>query len=130
MSERRVPIEDEHAIVTARHEGRVMALRLGFTASAATMVVTAISELARNILLYAGRGEIQIEALQPGGLAIVASDRGPGIGNLRRAMEDGFSTSGRMGMGLPGVRRLMDEFDMDSRVGGGTRVRVVKWRNP
>jgi serine/threonine-protein kinase RsbT len=133
MTEKRVPIHGDGSIVAARHEGRVLALRLGFTSLAATMVATAISELARNILLYAGSGEIVLEALQRlgrEGVGILAVDRGPGIGNVPRAMEDGFSTSGRMGLGLPGVRRLMDEFEVVSSAEAGTQVRAVKWKHP
>jgi len=106
-------------------------LGLGFSAGCATLVATAISELARNILLYAGQGEIELKPIErtgDEGLMIMARDHGPGIGNVRRAMEDGYSTSGRMGLGLPGVRRLMDEFEVQSATGGGTQIRAVKWK--
>ena len=117
-------------IVTARTRGRAMALQIGFPPTAATMVATAISELARNILLYARSGEVQIAPVECGerrGLVIVARDRGPGIADVARAMEDGYSTSGRLGFGLPGVRRLMDEFELSSSVDTGTTVVVKKW---
>ena len=109
-----------------------MALQLGFRATDATLIATAISELARNILLYAKSGEIAIAPLERGesrGLTVVARDRGPGIVDTTRAMEDGYSTSGRLGLGLPGVRRLMDEFDLRSHAGEGTTVTVKKWND-
>ena len=127
----RVAIDRDHAIVEARQSGRQLALRLGFSGGEATLVATAISELARNILQYAGKGEITMMPMDDGGapgLAVLAVDDGPGIGDIDQALEDGFSTSGRLGLGLPGVRRLMDEFEVDSALGRGTRVRAVKWK--
>ncbi|TMQ71439.1 MAG: anti-sigma regulatory factor [Candidatus Eisenbacteria bacterium] len=129
----RVRIDGDRGIVSARQRGRALALGLGFSSGGATLVATAISELARNILLYAGQGEIDLRPLERGGnpgLVIVARDRGPGIDDIRRAMEDGYSTSGRLGLGLPGVRRLMDQFEIVSTLGVGTEVRAVKWRHP
>jgi serine/threonine-protein kinase RsbT len=130
MEEASVEVASETDIVSARMQGRALALRLGFRATDATLIATAISELARNILLYAGTGEISIQPIERGeraGLAVVAEDRGPGIADLPRAMEDGYSTSGRLGLGLPGVRRLMDEFEVRSSKGQGTTVKVKKW---
>jgi serine/threonine-protein kinase RsbT len=129
--EARVPIDCDVAIVDARQQGRTMALSIGFSPGSATLVATAISELARNILLYAHRGEIVLQPVQRGGrrgLAVIGRDQGPGIADLERAMEDGYSTSGRLGLGLPGVRRLMDEFEISSRPGEGTIVKAVKWK--
>ena len=126
----RVAIDSDRAIVEARQQGRQLALKLGFSPGSATLLATAISELARNILQYAGQGEIVMRLLDRGrdqGLMVLARDRGPGIADLSMAMEDGYSTSGRLGLGLPGVRRLMDEFQIESGVGTGTHVRVVKW---
>jgi serine/threonine-protein kinase RsbT len=126
----RVAIDSDRAIVEARQQGRQLALKLGFSSGSATLLATAISELARNILQYAGQGEIVMQLLDRGrdqGLMVLARDRGPGIADLSMAMEDGYSTSGRLGLGLPGVRRLMDEFQIESGVGTGTHVRVVKW---
>jgi len=128
--ETRVAVETELDIVTARMRGRGLALQLGFSRQTATLIATAISELARNMLLYAGRGEVLISALERGtrhGVLVVATDDGPGIPDVARALLDGYSTSGRLGLGLPGVRRLVDDFDLDSRLGEGTTVRVVKW---
>lgn len=127
----RVTIDSDRAIVEARQWGRVLALRLGFSSGEATLVATAISELARNILQYAGKGEIAMIPMDDdgaSGLTVLAVDDGPGIGDVGQALEDGYSTSGRLGLGLPGVRRLMDEFDVDSALGRGTRVRAVKWK--
>ena len=96
-------------------------------------VSTAVSELSRNILKYAGRGEISFSRCESGeqaGISIIASDNGPGIADLNAAMRDHFSSSGTLGLGLPGVRRLMDKFDIESAPGAGTRVSVVKWREP
>ena len=126
----RVPVASDIDIVSARQQGRALAMRLGFSSSDATMVATAISELARNIVLYAKRGEIILGAVansEHRGLAITACDDGDGIADIRQALQDGYSTSGRMGVGLPGVKRLMDEFEISSTVGKGTVVSVKKW---
>jgi serine/threonine-protein kinase RsbT len=126
----RVPVASDIDIVSARQQGRALAMRLGFSSSDATMVATAISELARNIVLYAKRGEIILAAVvnsEHRGLVITACDDGDGIADIRQALQDGYSTSGRMGVGLPGVKRLMDEFEISSTVGKGTVVSVKKW---
>jgi len=128
--ETRVNVESDSDIVTARMRGRAMAVLLGFPAATATLVATAISELARNILLYAKRGEVVLTPVENGerrGLMVEARDQGPGIRNVEEAMQDGYSTSGRLGLGLPGVRRLMDEFEIRSKPGEGTIVTVRKW---
>jgi len=130
-SEIRVPVESDVDIVAARQKGRALATRLGFSSSDATIIATAISELARNIVLYASRGEIVLIALDRGmqrGLIISAKDEGEGIPDIRQALQDGYSTSGRLGVGLPGVKRLMDEFDIASETGKGTIVTVRKWK--
>lgn len=126
----RVPVASDTDIVAARQRGRALAMRLGFSSSDATIVATAISELARNIVLYAKRGEIVLASVVNGehhGLVITACDDGDGIADIRQALQDGYSTSGRMGVGLPGVKRLMDEFEISSTVGKGTVVSVKKW---
>lgn len=126
-----VAIISDQDIVLARQKGRALASELGFAAGDATLIATAISELARNIVSYARQGQIILRALNTGGrkgLLIVASDRGPGIPDVRQALRDGFSTSGSLGMGLPGVRRLMDEFEITSQPGQGTTVAVKKWK--
>ena len=130
-SERRVAIISERDIVVARQKGRAMAANLGFSLGDATLIATAISELARNIITYAGEGTIAMNVIYDSrreGLLIVASDEGPGISDIPRALRDGFSTSGSLGIGLPGVRRLMDNFDIASEPGRGTIVTVTKWK--
>jgi serine/threonine-protein kinase RsbT len=128
----RVPIYTEQDIVAARQLGRAVAEQAGFVGSQLTVIATAISELARNIVTYAVSGEITISlAEQTGrrGVLILARDQGPGIQDLALAMRDGYSTSNSLGMGLPGTRRLMDEFEIASVVGEGTTVTARMWRS-
>jgi len=130
-AECKVPIKSERDIVVARQKGRALATKLGFSLGNATLIATAISELARNIISYAGEGMIVMNVIYDSkreGLLIVASDEGPGISDVPRALRDGFSTSGSLGIGLPGVRRLMDDFALDSEPGHGTIVKVTKWK--
>jgi len=130
-AEIRVPIESDQDIVSARQAGRTLAIEFGLSGVDATFIATAISELARNILAYARKGEIMLRAIHGSGrrgILVVASDRGPGIRDIQQALRDGFSTSGSLGLGLPGVRRLMDEFEIESRPGRGTTVSVKKWK--
>ena len=118
-------------MVTARLKGRDLASRAGFTSTDLTLIATAISEIARNIVKFAQRGEIVVRMVdEPGrhGVTVVARDAGPGIGDLAEAMLDGVSTYRGLGLGLPGARRLMDEFDIVSEVGKGTTVTMSKWR--
>ncbi|KGX86562.1 anti-sigma regulatory factor [Pontibacillus litoralis] len=125
-----VTITKEWDIVGARQLGRDIAKKIGFGTVDQARIATAISELARNIYLYAGTGKICFETmdnLNSKGLRIIAIDNGPGIQDLTQVMTDGFSTSGGLGAGLPGVRRLMDEFDVHSQEGEGTEINVVKW---
>ncbi|MBD1382144.1 anti-sigma regulatory factor [Metabacillus arenae] len=125
-----VKIVTEWDIVAARQLGRNEAKELGFGSVDQARITTAISELARNIYLYAGQGQICIERIEEfgkKGLKIIAFDSGPGIPDIRKVMEDGFSTSGGLGAGLPGVKRLMDEFTIDSSTGEGTDIQAVKW---
>ncbi len=131
VGEIRVAINSDQDIVSARQKGRVVANELGFSSGDATLIATAISELARNIVSYARRGQItirQVNGLNRRGIAVIADDEGPGIADIRQALRDGFSTSGSLGLGLPGVRRLMDEFEITSQLGKGTTVMVKKWR--
>lgn len=126
----RVTINSDQDIILARQRGRALATEVGFGASDATLIATAISELARNIVSYARRGEIALKIVNGSdrkGLSIVATDTGPGIRDIHQALRDGFSTSGSLGMGLPGVRRLMDEFEIVSECDRGTTVAVKKW---
>jgi serine/threonine-protein kinase RsbT len=126
----RVPIDSDGDIIIARQKGRALAAELGFSPTDVVRIATAISELARNVLSYAATGEIRLEALNGrhrSGISIVATDRGPGIADVEQAMQDAYSTSGGLGLGLPGVRRLMDEFKIESAVGQGTTVSATKW---
>ena len=125
-----VTIINEWDIVAARQLGRNVAKELGFGTVDQARITTAISELARNIYLYAGKGQICIDKLTDFGkvgLRITAVDSGPGIREIRHVMEDGFSTSGGLGAGLPGVKRLMDDFEIESDPGQGTKIRASKW---
>jgi serine/threonine-protein kinase RsbT len=125
-----VEILTEWDIVAARQLGRNVAKELGFGRVDQARITSVISELARNIYLYAGQGEIIIEILNEQGktgLKVTATDNGPGIQNIRRVMENGFSSSGGLGAGLPGVKRLVDHFDISSSMGEGTNIQVVKW---
>jgi serine/threonine-protein kinase RsbT len=127
----RVTIQSDADIVTARQLGRALAVQLGFAPSISTVVSMAISELARNIVRYAKHGEIVLKPSNLNGrvsIEIVARDDGPGITNIAQAMQDGFSTSGGLGLGLPGVKRLMDEFEISSEAGRGTTVKIKKWK--
>src|SRR5579863_880321 len=127
----RVVIHTDQDIVSARQKGRMMASELGFSPGDATLIATAISELARNIVSYARKGQItlkMVNSLNRQGILVVAADDGPGIADIRQALRDGFSTSGSLGLGLPGVRRLMDEFEINSEPGRGTIVTVKKWK--
>jgi len=117
-------------IVMARTRVRQLATGLKFSPGEIAIVATAVSELARNLVAYATDGRIVLRPVQNGtrrGLVVVAEDRGPGIADLPMAMRDGFSTAGGLGLGLPGVQRLMDEFEIESEVGRGTRVTARKW---
>jgi serine/threonine-protein kinase RsbT len=125
-----VAISSSADIVTARQRGRALAAALGFSGSDLTVIATAISELARNIIEYATTGEIvlsQEDSDGRPGIVIVARDEGPGIPDLSRALSAGYSTGPGLGLGLPGVRRLMDDFVITSDAGRGTTVSVRKW---
>jgi serine/threonine-protein kinase RsbT len=131
FKECRVSIKVDTDIVTARQQGRMLAAQLGFTSTDLTLIATAISELARNIVLYAKAGEIILQQVQNGhynGIELIAVDQGPGIADVKRALQIGYSTSGSLGMGLPGVRRLMDEFEIKSDPGQGTMITAKKWK--
>ncbi|AKO90917.1 MULTISPECIES: anti-sigma regulatory factor [Priestia] len=125
-----VKIITEWDIVAARQLGRNVSKELGFGTVDQARITTAISELARNIYLYTDKGQICIEKIferGKSGLLIIAKDQGPGIADIRKVMEDGYTTSGGLGAGLPGVKRLVDQFDINSVVNEGTEIRAVKW---
>jgi serine/threonine-protein kinase RsbT len=129
-SSRQIDVISEEGIVLARQAGREMSAGLGLSETDQTLVATAISEVARNIILYAGRGVVELEVTTgPNGygLRIRAVDEGPGIPDIELAMRDGYSTGRSLGLGLPGARRLMDDFSITSEPGHGTIVTMVKW---
>lgn len=122
-------------IVTARQRGRALALELGFNGADVTLIAAAISEVARNIVDHAKRGEILMSSVSVGsngsgktGIEIIARDEGPGIRDVAQAMQYGYSTRKGLGVGLPGAKWLMDEFDIASEVGRGTTIVMKKWR--
>ena len=126
-------ITDSHDIIYARRRGMDIAQKMGFNLTKQTFIATAISELARNILQYAKKGTIRIRSIEKeeevgkNGIEIVANDEGRGIQYIEEALQDGFSTSGSLGSGLPGTKRLMDEFKIESVYGKGTKITVRKW---
>lgn len=125
-----IAIRTDADIVEARRRLREIAGRLSYSAADLAMVATAISELARNILEYAGKGEIELTVVRTrasAGILVIARDDGPGIADIGLAMQDGFTTSNGLGLGLPGSRRLVDVFDIESSPGLGTTVRLTKW---
>jgi serine/threonine-protein kinase RsbT len=127
----RVPINADADLVTARAEGRAMAERLGFPRPDPTLIATAISEVARNIVVHVGRGEIVLRPFEEPnryGLVVIANDDGPGIRDVEAAVRDDYSARGGLGLGLPGARRLMDDFEIASGPDTGTTVTMRKWR--
>lgn len=129
-TEARVTIHSPSDIVTARQHGRRLAAQVGFEGMDLTVVATAISEVARNIIEYAHSGEIRIQLVHDAnrrGVMVVAADEGPGISDVEQAMLDGYSTGKGLGIGLPGAKRLMDDFEVRSSVGRGTTVIMRKW---
>jgi len=129
-NETRVPLASEADIVTARQKGRSLAVELGFEGADLTLIAAAISEVSRNIVEYAQRGEILFQPANHGnrrGLCIVARDQGPGIPDVAQAMQYGYSSRRGLGVGLPGAKLLMDDFDIVSKVGVGTTITMKKW---
>ena len=127
----RIPIDSDADVVTARKQGRDLARQAGFSASDLTVIATAISEIARNIVMFAERGEIVVRLVGDDdrrGVTVTARDAGPGIPDVAHALEHGTSSYGGLGLGLPGARRLMDDFEVSSEPGKGTTVTMTKWR--
>ena len=125
-----VAINSNADIVEARQKGRALAIELGFDGSDLTLIAAAISEIARNIVDHAKTGEIILNSSSQGskrGICIIAADQGPGIKDVTKAMQYGYSTRKGLGVGLPGAKWLMDEFDIDTKVGVGTTVTMKKW---
>jgi serine/threonine-protein kinase RsbT len=127
----RVSIDSDADLVAARAEARAMAERLGFPRPDPTLIATAISEVARNIVVHVGRGEIVLRPFQDSdryGLVVIASDEGPGIRDIEAALRDEYSGRSGLGLGLPGARRLMDDFEVETDADSGTTVTMRKWR--
>jgi serine/threonine-protein kinase RsbT len=130
-AEQAIPIRSSEDVVAVRAAGRTMAEQLGFSGTDLMAITLAISEVARNIIQYAQEGEVILRTVRQGdrrGIEVLARDDGPGIADIDLAMQDGYSTSGGLGLGLPGARRLMDEFSIDSEVDRGTQIKMKKWR--
>lgn len=126
-----LPLRSPTDLVAVRQAVRAVSQELGFGLVDQTKLVTATSELARNVVDYAGSGTARIEALNEGarrGVRVVFEDGGPGIADVEQAMRDGFSTGGGLGLGLGGARRLSNEFEIQSAPGRGTRVAITRWR--
>jgi serine/threonine-protein kinase RsbT len=126
----KLTIKSDEDVLNARQKGRALAAQLGFSSVDLTLIVTAISEIARNIASYAQQGEMVLRLVQQGarkGIVVITCDQGPGIPDLDSAMQDGYSTSGSLGLGLPGAKRLMNDFEITSTVGKGTCVTMKKW---
>jgi serine/threonine-protein kinase RsbT len=129
-AESRIAIESDADVVTARQRARELAAGLELSSTDQTLLATAISEVARNITTYATRGEVLVSIVHDDdrrGIRVVARDQGPGIEDIDRALQDGYTTGGGLGLGLPGARRLVDDFSIDSAPGRGTTVTLVKW---
>jgi serine/threonine-protein kinase RsbT len=126
-----VRIQSSADVVAARQQARALASRVGFSHSNLTVIATAVSEVVRNIVEYAKEGEVTITLISRGvyrkGVEIVAADQGPGIPDVSVVMRDGYSTRKGLGIGLPGARRLMDDFEIVSEIGKGTTVTMRKW---
>lgn len=130
--ETRIEVTSDADIVPARARGRALAGELGFSRTDATLVATAISEIARNIVVHAGRGEIKLKPAYEAerrGVVVVARDEGPGIRDVDEALREGFGTKGGLGLGLPGARRIMDEFVIETAPNRGTTVTMHMWRD-
>jgi serine/threonine-protein kinase RsbT len=129
-----IPIESDADVVTARQRARKLAGELELTSTDQTLLATAISEVARNITTYAKRGEVELSMVRDDGgregIRVVARDQGPGIENLDLALQDGYTSGSGLGLGLPGARRLVDDFDIETAPGQGTTVTLVMWRRP
>ena len=129
--EERIAIESDSDVVTARQRARELAAELELSSTDQTLLATAISEVARNITTYAVRGEVLLSIVRDNGgregIRVVARDDGPGIADLELALQDGYTSGGGLGLGLPGARRLVDEFEIESAPNMGTTVTLVKW---
>jgi serine/threonine-protein kinase RsbT len=125
-------IEKEQDVVPFRNRVKEYAVKTGMSIVNQTKLITAASELVRNMLKYAGGGTTYIEVISEGrnnGIRLIFQDKGPGIEDIKLAMKDGYSTAKSLGLGLPGAKRLVNEFDIQSKIGEGTTVSIIKWKN-
>lgn len=132
LSKDKMPIVREQDVVVFRNRVKEFATKIGMGLVNQTKLITAASELVRNMLRYANGGETLIEVLSTGrenGIRLTFTDKGPGIPDVKQAMKDGFSTGKSLGLGLPGAKRLVSEFNITSVVGSGTTVTILKWKN-
>lgn len=132
LNKDKIIIQREQDVILFRNRVKEFAVRMGMGVVNQTKLITAASELVRNMLRYANGGEVLIETVSRGrenGVRLTFSDKGPGIADIKQAMQDGFSTGRSLGLGLPGAKRLVSEFDIQSTVGVGTTVTIVKWKN-
>jgi len=130
MNQIRIPVRNETGIAWSVMEARKVAVAIGFDETICQMIATAVSELANNIIKYADRGEILMDRINAGsrvGMEVIARDRGPGIEDIEKAMEDHYSSGNTLGLGLPGVKRMMDEIELTSEPGKETTVTIRKW---
>jgi serine/threonine-protein kinase RsbT len=134
QAETRIAIESDADVVTARQRARELAGELELSSTDQTLLATAISEVARNITTYATRGEVLLSVVRDDngreGIQVIARDDGPGIENLELALRDGYTSGGGLGLGLPGARRLVDDFHIETAPGQGTKVTLVMWARP
>lgn len=132
LSKDKMQIGKEQDVVPFRNRVKEQAVKIGMSVVNQTKLITAASELVRNMLKYAGGGSVLIEVITQGrdnGIRLTFTDKGPGIKDIPLAMKDGFSTGKSLGLGLPGTKRLVNEFDIKSTVGEGTTVSIIKWKN-
>lgn len=132
LNKDRMRIQKEQDVVPFRNRVKEYAIKIGMSLVTQTKLITACSELVRNMLKYAGGGDTTIEVISKGrenGIRVIFEDKGPGIKDVTLAMKDGYSTGKSLGLGLPGTKRLVNEFDIKTEVGTGTTVSIVKWKN-
>ena len=132
LNKDKMPIVKEQDVVPFRSRVKEYAVKIGMGLVNQTKLITAASELVRNMLRYANGGETSIEVISKGrenGIRLTFIDKGPGIANIDDAMKDGYSTGKSLGLGLPGAKRLVNEFDINSILGQGTTVTIIKWKN-